>query len=145
MQVIDANGVVRTLPSPCRPDDQWYVPMLAAVPGARQVRLDRANEVPIREVIQEAVGAGFTHVILGLPAPYPAHLAQWVVDGEAPLDLWVGTHGGDRTVVGITGTKGKSTVTSFRLLPVAFTTVSFLPLPSLRRFGTAISRVPERY
>lgn len=29
-----------------------------------------------------------------------------------PLDLWVGTHGGDRTVVGITGTKGKSTVTS---------------------------------
>lgn len=30
---------------------------LAAVPGARQVRLDRANEVPIREVIQEAVGA----------------------------------------------------------------------------------------
>lgn len=28
-----------------------------------------------------------------------------------PLDLWLGTHGADRTVVGITGTKGKSTVT----------------------------------
>ena len=29
-----------------------------------------------------------------------------------PLDLWLGTHGGDRTVVAITGTKGKSTVTA---------------------------------
>ena len=29
-----------------------------------------------------------------------------------PLDLWLGTHGAGRTVVGITGTKGKSTVTS---------------------------------
>ncbi|MEO6987423.1 MAG: Mur ligase family protein [Aquihabitans sp.] len=28
-----------------------------------------------------------------------------------PLDLWMGTHGADRTVVAITGTKGKSTVT----------------------------------
>lgn len=28
-----------------------------------------------------------------------------------PLDLWMGTHGIGRTVVGITGTKGKSTVT----------------------------------
>lgn len=28
-----------------------------------------------------------------------------------PLDLWMGTYGSDRTVVGITGTKGKSTVT----------------------------------
>ncbi|CAN5688640.1 UDP-N-acetylmuramoyl-L-alanine--D-glutamate ligase [soil metagenome] len=28
-----------------------------------------------------------------------------------PLDLWLGTHGSSRTVVGITGTKGKSTVT----------------------------------
>jgi UDP-N-acetylmuramoylalanine--D-glutamate ligase len=28
-----------------------------------------------------------------------------------PLDLWMGTHGPDRTVVAITGTKGKSTVT----------------------------------
>jgi UDP-N-acetylmuramoylalanine--D-glutamate ligase len=29
-----------------------------------------------------------------------------------PLDLWLGTHGADRTVIGITGTKGKSTVAS---------------------------------
>lgn len=29
-----------------------------------------------------------------------------------PVDLWMGTHGADRTVVAITGTKGKSTVTT---------------------------------
>jgi len=29
-----------------------------------------------------------------------------------PVDLWVGTHGADRTVVAISGTKGKSTVTA---------------------------------
>lgn len=28
-----------------------------------------------------------------------------------PLDLWLGTHGADRTVIAVTGTKGKSTVT----------------------------------
>ncbi|WP_112241007.1 LLM class flavin-dependent oxidoreductase [Kribbella monticola] len=33
-----------------------------------------------REAIVEAVGAGFEHVVLGLPAPYPAKVAQWVAD-----------------------------------------------------------------
>lgn len=33
-----------------------------------------------RDAIREAVGAGFSHVVLGLPAPYPACVAQWVVD-----------------------------------------------------------------
>ena len=48
----------------------------------RSIHLQVAYDQPdlTREKIQEAVGAGFTHVILGLPAPYPAHLAQWVVD-----------------------------------------------------------------
>lgn len=41
--------------------------------------------------------------------------------------------------------KGKSTVTSWRLLPLAFTTVRALPLPFRRSAGTEISRVPERY
>ena len=48
----------------------------------RSIHFQVAYDQPdlTREKIQEAVGAGFTHVILGLPAPYPAHLAQWVVD-----------------------------------------------------------------
>ena len=40
---------------------------------------------------------------------------------------------------------GKSAVTSRRLLPVALTTVSFLPLPGRRSAGTDISRLPDRY
>ncbi len=33
-----------------------------------------------REAIGEAIDAGFRHVVLGLPAPYPAKVAQWVTD-----------------------------------------------------------------
>ncbi len=33
-----------------------------------------------RAAIAEAVGAGFRHIVLGLPAPYPAGVAQWVTD-----------------------------------------------------------------
>ena len=33
-----------------------------------------------RDAIRGAVGAGFTHVVLSLPAPYPAGVAQWVAD-----------------------------------------------------------------
>jgi alkanesulfonate monooxygenase SsuD/methylene tetrahydromethanopterin reductase-like flavin-dependent oxidoreductase (luciferase family) len=31
-----------------------------------------------RDSIAEAIGAGFPHVILGLPTPYPEHAAEWV-------------------------------------------------------------------
>ncbi|MFF0015661.1 LLM class flavin-dependent oxidoreductase [Streptomyces sp. NPDC005374] len=33
-----------------------------------------------REAITEATDAGFGHVVLGLPAPYPAAVAHWVAD-----------------------------------------------------------------
>ena len=33
-----------------------------------------------RDTIGEAVGAGFGHVVLVLPAPYPAGVARWVAD-----------------------------------------------------------------
>ncbi|MCO5966974.1 LLM class flavin-dependent oxidoreductase [Actinoallomurus soli] len=33
-----------------------------------------------REAIAEAVAAGFEHIVLGLPAPYPAGVARWVAD-----------------------------------------------------------------
>jgi hypothetical protein len=34
----------------------------------------------IRATVREAVDAGFTHIILGLSAPYPDGVARWVVD-----------------------------------------------------------------
>ncbi|WP_443053417.1 LLM class flavin-dependent oxidoreductase [Streptomyces sp. NBC_00285] len=33
-----------------------------------------------RDAITEAIDAGFGHIVLGLPAPYPAAVAQWVAD-----------------------------------------------------------------
>src|SRR6201999_320003 len=33
-----------------------------------------------RDGISRAVEAGFTHLVLSLPSPYPAGVAQWVVD-----------------------------------------------------------------
>ena len=32
----------------------------------------------VREAIAEAIGAGFGHIILGLPAPYPVNVARWL-------------------------------------------------------------------
>jgi alkanesulfonate monooxygenase SsuD/methylene tetrahydromethanopterin reductase-like flavin-dependent oxidoreductase (luciferase family) len=39
---------------------------------------ERPNDT--RDAIGEAVGAGFSHVILGLAAPYPEGAARWVAD-----------------------------------------------------------------
>ncbi|MDR6974917.1 alkanesulfonate monooxygenase SsuD/methylene tetrahydromethanopterin reductase-like flavin-dependent oxidoreductase (luciferase family) [Streptomyces sp. 3330] len=33
-----------------------------------------------RAAIGDAIGAGFGHIVLGLPAPYPADAARWVAD-----------------------------------------------------------------
>jgi alkanesulfonate monooxygenase SsuD/methylene tetrahydromethanopterin reductase-like flavin-dependent oxidoreductase (luciferase family) len=33
-----------------------------------------------RKAIREALDSGFRHIVLGLPAPYPAGVAQWVAD-----------------------------------------------------------------
>jgi alkanesulfonate monooxygenase SsuD/methylene tetrahydromethanopterin reductase-like flavin-dependent oxidoreductase (luciferase family) len=33
-----------------------------------------------RDAIGEAIDAGFRHIVLGLPAPYPADVARWVAD-----------------------------------------------------------------
>ena len=33
-----------------------------------------------RDAIGEAIDAGFRHIVLGLPPPYPADVAQWVTD-----------------------------------------------------------------
>lgn len=33
-----------------------------------------------RAVVAQALAAGFGHLVLSLPAPYPAHVARWLVD-----------------------------------------------------------------
>ncbi|WP_018686688.1 LLM class flavin-dependent oxidoreductase [Actinokineospora enzanensis] len=42
------------------------------------VTYDRADEV--RAAIGDAIGAGFGHIVLGLPAPYPEGVVRWVAD-----------------------------------------------------------------
>ncbi|WP_239153391.1 LLM class flavin-dependent oxidoreductase [Virgisporangium aliadipatigenens] len=48
----------------------------------RSIHLSVSYERPdaTREAIAAAVGAGFTHVVLGLGAPYPQGVARWVAD-----------------------------------------------------------------
>jgi len=33
-----------------------------------------------QDAIRQAIDAGFPHIILSLPAPYPEKVAQWVAD-----------------------------------------------------------------
>ncbi len=48
----------------------------------RSIHLPVSYDQPsiTRDAIGEAIGAGFQHIVLGLPAPYPANVAQWVTD-----------------------------------------------------------------
>ncbi|MEJ2890108.1 LLM class flavin-dependent oxidoreductase [Actinomycetospora aeridis] len=48
----------------------------------RSIHLPVSYDDPgaVRAAIREALAAGFTHVVLGLPAPWPEGVAQWVAD-----------------------------------------------------------------
>ena len=48
----------------------------------RSIHLSVSYDQPggTREAIGEAIDAGFRHIVLGLPAPWPAGVAQWVTD-----------------------------------------------------------------
>jgi alkanesulfonate monooxygenase SsuD/methylene tetrahydromethanopterin reductase-like flavin-dependent oxidoreductase (luciferase family) len=56
--------------------------------GRDPAAITRSIHVPVsydrpgvtRDAIGAAAGAGFRHVILSLPAPYPEHVARWVAD-----------------------------------------------------------------
>ena len=47
-----------------------------------------------RQAVDAALGAGFGHVVLGLPAPYPAGVARWVAD---EIIIPVAGRSGDRS------------------------------------------------
>ena len=48
----------------------------------RSIHLSVSYDKPevTRDAIGEAIDAGFRHIVLGLPAPYPAGVARWVAD-----------------------------------------------------------------
>jgi alkanesulfonate monooxygenase SsuD/methylene tetrahydromethanopterin reductase-like flavin-dependent oxidoreductase (luciferase family) len=48
----------------------------------RSIHLQVSYDQPgiTRNAIGEAIDAGFRHIVLGLPAPYPANVARWVTD-----------------------------------------------------------------
>jgi alkanesulfonate monooxygenase SsuD/methylene tetrahydromethanopterin reductase-like flavin-dependent oxidoreductase (luciferase family) len=56
--------------------------------GRDPASLTRSVHLPVsydrpdltRDAIGRAIDAGFQHLVLGLPNPYPAGIAQWVVD-----------------------------------------------------------------
>ncbi|GAA1274024.1 hypothetical protein GCM10009609_41430 [Pseudonocardia aurantiaca] len=48
----------------------------------RSIHLQVSYDQPsiTRDAIGEAIDAGFRHIVLGLPAPYPANATRWVTD-----------------------------------------------------------------
>lgn len=61
-----------------------YCAEIGRDPGSitRSIHLPVSYDEPgaTRDAIGEALDAGFRHVVLGLPAPYPDGVAQWVAD-----------------------------------------------------------------
>ena len=65
---------------------------LCAEIGRDPASITRSIHLPVsyvdpgatRDAIGEALDAGFRHVVLGLPAPYPAGVARWVADELIP-------------------------------------------------------------
>jgi alkanesulfonate monooxygenase SsuD/methylene tetrahydromethanopterin reductase-like flavin-dependent oxidoreductase (luciferase family) len=52
----------------------------AAVTRSMHLQVSYDQPRLTRDAIGEAVDAGFPHIVLGLPAPYPAGVARWVAD-----------------------------------------------------------------
>jgi alkanesulfonate monooxygenase SsuD/methylene tetrahydromethanopterin reductase-like flavin-dependent oxidoreductase (luciferase family) len=56
----------------------------AAITRSIHLGVDYDRPEATREKIDEAVDAGFGHVVLGLPAPWPDGIARWVADELIP-------------------------------------------------------------
>ncbi|MCA1194910.1 LLM class flavin-dependent oxidoreductase [Saccharopolyspora sp. 6V] len=52
----------------------------AEITRSIHLAVDYGRPAETREAIGAAVEAGFTHVVLGLPAPFPPEVARWVAD-----------------------------------------------------------------
>jgi len=95
--------------------------IVAAGPAEIRVAGDQLPDelpegLPRDPVTPLADACAWAEVIVRSPgfSPYRPEVAAAVRRGAMvtnPVDLWMGTHAASRTVVGVTGTKGKSTVT----------------------------------
>jgi alkanesulfonate monooxygenase SsuD/methylene tetrahydromethanopterin reductase-like flavin-dependent oxidoreductase (luciferase family) len=52
----------------------------ASITRSIHLSVSYADPDATRHAIAEATDAGFQHIVLGLTAPYPAAVAQWVTD-----------------------------------------------------------------
>ncbi|MBV8788576.1 MAG: LLM class flavin-dependent oxidoreductase [Mycobacterium sp.] len=52
----------------------------AAVTRSMHLGVSYDRPADTRDAIGRAIDAGFSHIVLGLPAPFPVGVAQWVVD-----------------------------------------------------------------
>jgi alkanesulfonate monooxygenase SsuD/methylene tetrahydromethanopterin reductase-like flavin-dependent oxidoreductase (luciferase family) len=52
----------------------------ASITRSMHLSVDYDQPAATRAAIDEAVAAGFHHIVLGLSAPYPGHVARWVAD-----------------------------------------------------------------
>lgn len=98
------------------------VPAIVAAGPAEVVAVDDASigvalPAGVARLVTLAEAASWADVLVRSPG-FPRYRPELVAARDAgvamttPLDLWLGTYGSERTVVAITGTKGKSTVTS---------------------------------
>ena len=49
-------------------------------PTSIHLRVSYEDPGATREAITNAIDAGFGHIVLGLPAPYPNNVARWITD-----------------------------------------------------------------
>ncbi len=56
----------------------------ATITCSTNVPVSYDDPAATRTAIAEALNAGFTHIVLMLPAPYPEHVAHWVADELLP-------------------------------------------------------------
>ncbi|AKJ08847.1 hypothetical protein ABB07_02010 [Streptomyces incarnatus] len=74
---------------------EWLGLLIAEI-GRDPASVTRSIHLPVsydrpgstRDAMGEAVDAGFGHIVLGLPAPYPAEVARGVTDARWVTDAW---------------------------------------------------------
>jgi alkanesulfonate monooxygenase SsuD/methylene tetrahydromethanopterin reductase-like flavin-dependent oxidoreductase (luciferase family) len=52
----------------------------ASITRSIHLRVSYDDAATIRDSIAKAIVAGFRHLVLGLPAPYPEHVAHWITN-----------------------------------------------------------------
>jgi hypothetical protein len=79
----------------------------ASITRSTNGRVDYQDPAATRDAVAAVLGAGFTHIVLSLGAPYPDKLARWVADQTIPslryMDLSCATlvPGSDRVAPGV--------------------------------------------